>query len=43
MNNSVTEMLGIRYPIVQGGMMWVGRAALEFARNARGKHEDRNH
>ena len=29
MKTAVTEMLGIRYPIVQGGMMWVGRA--EFA------------
>jgi len=27
----VTEMLGIRYPIVQGGMMWVGRAELAAA------------
>jgi len=29
--NRVTEMLGIRYPIVQGGMMWVGRAELAAA------------
>ncbi|MDY0013122.1 MAG: nitronate monooxygenase family protein [Rhodocyclaceae bacterium] len=29
--NRVTEMLGIRYPIVQGGMMWVGRAELASA------------
>ncbi|MWC18532.1 nitronate monooxygenase [Acinetobacter johnsonii] len=27
----VTEMLGIEYPIVQGGMMWVGRAELASA------------
>ena len=27
----VTELLGIRYPIVQGGMMWVGRAELAAA------------
>ena len=20
----ITELLGIRYPIIQGGMMWVG-------------------
>ena len=26
-----TEMLGIEYPIVQGGMMWVGRAELAAA------------
>jgi NAD(P)H-dependent flavin oxidoreductase YrpB (nitropropane dioxygenase family) len=26
MKNRVTEMLGIRYPIVQGGMQWVGTA-----------------
>jgi NADH:quinone reductase (non-electrogenic) len=27
----ITEMLGIRYPIVQGGMQWVGRAELASA------------
>jgi NAD(P)H-dependent flavin oxidoreductase YrpB (nitropropane dioxygenase family) len=27
----VTEMLGIRFPIVQGGMQWVGRAELASA------------
>lgn len=27
----VSDMLGIRYPIVQGGMMWVGRAELAGA------------
>lgn len=27
----VSEMLGIRYPIIQGGMMWVGRAELAAA------------
>src|SRR5882762_5331246 len=26
-----TEMFGIRYPIVQGGMQWVGRAELAAA------------
>ena len=31
MKTAVTEMLGIRYPIVQGGMMWVGRAELASA------------
>nr|WP_245586060.1 nitronate monooxygenase family protein [Solimonas soli] len=31
MKTRVTEMLGIRYPIVQGGMMWVGRAELASA------------
>ncbi|MDB6061027.1 MAG: 2-nitropropane dioxygenase [Verrucomicrobiaceae bacterium] len=31
MHTRVTEMLGIRYPIVQGGMMWVGRAELASA------------
>lgn len=30
-NNRVTQMLGIRYPIIQGGMMWVGRAELASA------------
>jgi len=27
----ITDMLGIRYPIVQGGMMWVGTAELSSA------------
>src|SRR5260370_27066643 len=27
----VTELLGLRYPIVQGGMQWVGRAELASA------------
>lgn len=27
----ITELLGIEYPIVQGGMMWVGRAELAAA------------
>lgn len=31
MKTRITEMLGIRYPIVQGGMMWVGRAELASA------------
>ncbi|MFP3444081.1 NAD(P)H-dependent flavin oxidoreductase [Pseudomonas sp. SIMBA_067] len=31
MKTAVTELLGIRYPIVQGGMMWVGRAVLASA------------
>jgi NADH:quinone reductase (non-electrogenic) len=31
MNNRITTMLNIRYPIVQGGMMWVGRAELASA------------
>ena len=31
MKTRVTEMLGIRYPIVQGGMQWVGRAELAAA------------
>ena len=31
MKTRVTEMLGIRYPIVQGGMMWVGRAEMACA------------
>ena len=29
--NRVTELLDIRHPIVQGGMMWVGRAELASA------------
>ncbi|MDB5969959.1 MAG: nitronate monooxygenase [Hydrocarboniphaga sp.] len=31
MKNRVTELLGTRYPIMQGGMMWVGRAELASA------------
>jgi nitronate monooxygenase len=31
MRNAITAMLGIRYPIVQGGMQWVGRAELASA------------
>ena len=31
MRTRVTELLGIRYPIVQGGMQWVGRAELAAA------------
>lgn len=31
MKTRVTDMLGIRYPIIQGGMQWVGRAELAAA------------
>src|SRR5437868_10474927 len=31
MHTRVTELLGTRYPIVQGGMQWVGRAELAAA------------
>ena len=31
MKTRVTEQLGIRYPIIQGGMQWVGRAELAAA------------
>ncbi|WP_438708979.1 NAD(P)H-dependent flavin oxidoreductase, partial [Synechococcus elongatus] len=31
MKTRITELLGIRYPIVQGGIMWVGRAELASA------------
>lgn len=31
MRTRVTELFGIRYPIVQGGMQWVGRAELASA------------
>ena len=31
MKTRITEMLGIRYPIIQGGMQWVGRAGLAAA------------
>ena len=31
MKNIVTEMLGVQYPIVQGGMMWVGMPEMAAA------------
>ncbi len=31
MKNRITELLGVRYPIIQGGMQWVGRAELASA------------
>lgn len=31
MRTKITEVLGIRYPITQGGMQWVGRAELAAA------------
>lgn len=31
MKTRITEMLGVRYPIVQGGMQWVGTAQLASA------------
>lgn len=31
MKTRITELLGIRYPIIQGGMQWVGRAQLSSA------------
>lgn len=31
MKTPITELLGIRYPIIQGGMQWVGRAELASA------------
>ena len=31
MKTGITELLGIRYPIIQGGMQWVGRAELASA------------
>ena len=31
MKTRITELLGTRYPIIQGGMMWVGTAELAAA------------
>ena len=31
MKTKITELFGIKYPIIQGGMMWVGRAELASA------------
>src|SRR5690554_1252022 len=31
MKTRITDMLGIRYPIIQGGMQWVGTAQLASA------------
>ena len=30
-NTKITEMFGIEYPIVQGGLMWLARAELAAA------------
>ena len=30
-NTRITELFGIRYPIIQGGMMWISRAELVSA------------
>ncbi|CAN6960381.1 MAG: NAD(P)H-dependent flavin oxidoreductase YrpB (nitropropane dioxygenase family) [Psychrobacter okhotskensis] len=32
MKTRITEMLNIKYPIIQGGMMWVGTADMAAAR-----------
>src|SRR5690554_5852762 len=31
LNTRFTEAIGVEYPVVQGGMMWVGRAELAAA------------
>ncbi|MCK0532408.1 NAD(P)H-dependent flavin oxidoreductase, partial [Sphingobium agri] len=31
MKTRITELTGTRYPIIQGGMQWVGRAELASA------------
>lgn len=31
MKTRITDMLGVKYPIIQGGMQWVGRAELSSA------------
>ena len=31
MKTRVTELLNIKYPIIQGGMMWVGTAEMASA------------
>ena len=31
MRTRITELLGVQYPIVQGGMMWVGTADMAAA------------
>ncbi|MBO9353072.1 nitronate monooxygenase [Bordetella petrii] len=36
MKTRITELLSIRYPILQGGMMWVGRAELAAAVSSAG-------
>jgi NAD(P)H-dependent flavin oxidoreductase YrpB (nitropropane dioxygenase family) len=36
MKTQVTELLGIRYPIIQGGMQWVGTAELASAVSSAG-------
>lgn len=36
MRTRITELLGIRYPIIQGGMQWVGKAELAAAVSSAG-------
>jgi len=44
MKTRVTEMLGIQYPIIQGGMQWVGYAELASAcRTRRARYAHRAH
>ena len=31
LENRITQMLGIRYPVIQGGMQWIGKAELASA------------
>ena len=31
MKTRITDLLGIRFPVIQGGMQWVGRAELASA------------
>ena len=33
--NRITELLGIEYPIIQGGMRWVARAELADRKSTR--------
>ncbi len=35
MKTQVSEILRIRYPIIQGGMQWVGTAELTWERASR--------
>ena len=45
MKTKITELLGIKYPIIQGGMAWTSEACLASAvSNAGGaKHQPRDH
>ena len=43
MKTRITEMLGIEYPIIQGGMAWVAEHNLAAAVSEAGAHAKRSY